>query len=415
MSDVRLRCIDCNAEFGHDEVIYSCSECGGLLEVCMDAPKATFDDFSKRSFGVWRYREFIPIEEGAEIVTLDEGGTPLYRCDRLAKWAGVRSLFIKYEGRNPTGSFKDRGMTVGVTKAKSLGSKAVACASTGNTSASLAAYAARSGLTCYVILPSGKVAMGKLAQALMHGAKVISVKGNFDQALKLVMDISRSMGIYLLNSINPWRLEGQKTLAFELVDQLGHVPEVVAVPMGNCGNISAIWKGFVELEGAGLIREKPRMFGVQAAGAAPVVEMLRKNLERLSPVKAPETVATAIRIGNPVNWPKAVNAIRSSSGLYDSVTDNEIIETQKMIACLEGIGVEPASAASVAGVRKAVLSGSIPKDSEIVCVCTGHLLKDPEEVISVCGKPIEIPPDLKAVSEMIRPEQAPQLPAQGLN
>lgn len=411
MSDVRLRCIDCNAEFGHDEVIYSCSECGGLLEVCMDAPKATFDDFSKRSFGVWRYREFIPIEEGAEIVTLDEGGTPLYRCDRLAKWAGVRSLFIKYEGRNPTGSFKDRGMTVGVTKAKSLGSKAVACASTGNTSASLAAYAARSGLTCYVILPSGKVAMGKLAQALMHGAKVISVKGNFDQALKLVMDISRSMGIYLLNSINPWRLEGQKTLAFELVDQLGHVPEVVAVPMGNCGNISAIWKGFVELEGAGLIREKPRMFGVQAAGAAPVVEMLRKNLERLSPVKAPETVATAIRIGNPVNWPKAVNAIRSSSGLYDSVTDDEIIETQKMIACLEGIGVEPASAASVAGVRKAVLSGSIPKDSEIVCVCTGHLLKDPEEVISVCGKPIEIPPDLKAVSEMIRPEQAPQLPA----
>ncbi|MEN3050629.1 MAG: threonine synthase [Candidatus Methanosuratincola petrocarbonis] len=403
--------MDCNAEFGHDEVIYSCSECGGLLEVCMDAPKATFDDFSKRSFGVWRYREFIPIEEGAEIVTLDEGGTPLYRCDRLAKWAGVRSLFIKYEGRNPTGSFKDRGMTVGVTKAKSLGSKAVACASTGNTSASLAAYAARSGLTCYVILPSGKVAMGKLAQALMHGAKVISVKGNFDQALKLVMDISRSMGIYLLNSINPWRLEGQKTLAFELVDQLGHVPEVVAVPMGNCGNISAIWKGFVELEGAGLIREKPRMFGVQAAGAAPVVEMLRKNLERLSPVKAPETVATAIRIGNPVNWPKAVNAIRSSSGLYDSVTDDEIIETQKMIACLEGIGVEPASAASVAGVRKAVLSGSIPKDSEIVCVCTGHLLKDPEEVISVCGKPIEIPPDLKAVSEMIRPEQAPQLPA----
>ncbi|MEJ5292559.1 MAG: threonine synthase [Candidatus Methanosuratincola sp.] len=405
-----LRCIGCNAEFGPEEIIYSCRRCGGLLEVVMEPPKATFDDFSKRGFGVWRYREFIPIEEGVEIVTLDEGGTPLYRCDRLAKWAGVRRLFIKYEGRNPTGSFKDRGMTVGVTKAKSLGSKAVACASTGNTSASLAAYAARSGLTCYVILPSGKVAMGKLAQALMHGAKVISVKGNFDQALKLVMDVSRSMGIYLLNSINPWRLEGQKTLAFELVDQLGHVPEFVAVPMGNCGNISAIWKGFVELEGAGLIREKPRMFGVQAAGAAPVVEMLRKNLERLSPVKTPETVATAIRIGNPVNWPKAVNAIRNSSGLYDSVTDDEIVETQKMIACLEGIGVEPASAASVAGVRKAVLSGSIPRDAEVACVCTGHLLKDPEEVISVCGKPIEIPPDLKAVTEMIRPDQSAPLP-----
>ncbi|MEM4656991.1 MAG: threonine synthase [Candidatus Methanosuratincola sp.] len=415
MSDVILRCIECNANFGPEEIIYSCRECGGLLEVCMHPPKVTFDDLSKRAFGVWRYREFIPIEEGAEIVTLDEGGTPLYRCDRLAKWAGVRSLFIKYEGRNPTGSFKDRGMTVGVTKAKSLGSKAVACASTGNTSASLAAYAARSGLTCYVILPSGKVAMGKLAQALMHGAKVISVKGNFDQALKLVMDISRNMGIYLLNSINPWRLEGQKTLAFELVDQLGQVPEFVAVPMGNCGNISAIWKGFVELEGAGLIKEKPRMFGVQAAGAAPVVEMLRKNLNRLSPVKLPETVATAIRIGNPVNWPKAVNAIKSSNGLYDSVTDDEIIETQKMIACLEGIGVEPASAASVAGVRKAVLSGSMPRDAEVVCVCTGHLLKDPEEVISVCGKPIEIPPDLKAVSEMIRPEQAPPLPVQGMH
>ncbi len=415
MSDAVLRCIDCNAEFDPDEIIYSCKECGGLLEVCMEPPEVTFEDFSNRAFGVWRYREFIPIEEGAEIVTLDEGGTPLYRCDRLAKWAGVRRLFIKYEGRNPTGSFKDRGMTVGVTKAKSLGSKAVACASTGNTSASLAAYAARSGLTCYVILPSGKVAMGKLAQALMHGAKVISVKGNFDQALKLVMDVSRSMGIYLLNSINPWRLEGQKTLAFELVDQLGRVPEFVAVPMGNCGNISAIWKGFVELEGAGLTKEKPRMYGVQAAGAAPVVEMLRKNLEKLSPVKAPETIATAIRIGNPVNWPKAVNAIRESNGLYDSVTDDEIIETQKMIACLEGIGVEPASAASVAGVKKAVLSGSVSQDAEVVCVCTGHLLKDPEEVISVCGKPIEIPPDLKAVSEIIGPDRAPHSPAHGLN
>ncbi|MBC7120791.1 MAG: threonine synthase [Candidatus Methanosuratus sp.] len=404
-----LRCISCNTEYGPEEIIYSCKKCGGLLEVRMNPPEAGFDDFSRRAFGVWRYREFIPIEEGAEIVSLDEGGTPLYRCERLAKWVGVRSLFIKYEGRNPTGSFKDRGMTVGVTKAKSLGSKAVACASTGNTSASLAAYAARSALTCYVILPSGKVAMGKLAQALMHGAKVISVKGNFDQALKLVMDISRNMGIYLLNSINPWRLEGQKTLAFELVDQLGYVPEFVAVPMGNCGNISAIWKGFVELEDAGLTRGKPRMFGVQAAGAAPVVEMLRKNLDRLSPMKSPETVATAIRIGNPVNWPKAVNAIRSSNGLYDAISDEEIVETQKMIACLEGIGVEPASAASVAGVRKAVSSGSIPKDAEVVCVCTGHLLKDPEEVISVCGKPIEIPPDLQAVSEIIRPEQTPLL------
>lgn len=407
MSEVTLRCIGCSKEFDPHEIIYSCPSCGGLLEVKMAPPEASFEAFSKRPFGVWRYREFIPIDEGAEIISLDEGGTPLYRCDKLAKWAGIKSLFIKYEGRNPTGSFKDRGMTVGVTKAKSLGSRAVACASTGNTSASLAAYAARAGMTCYVILPSGKVAMGKLAQALMHGAKVISVKGNFDQALKLVMDISKNLGIYLLNSINPWRLEGQKTLSFELVDQLGHIPEIVAVPMGNCGNISAIWKGFVELEKAGLANEKPKMFGVQAAGAAPVVEMLRRRLERLEPIKAPETVATAIRIGNPVNWPKAVDAIKSSGGIYDSVTDEEIIETQKMIACLEGIGVEPASAASVAGVRKAVMNGMIPPESEVVCVCTGHLLKDPEEVISVCGKPIEIPPDLKAVSDMIAPEPRP--------
>jgi threonine synthase len=313
----------------------------------------------------------------------------------------VRKLYIKFEGGNPTGSFKDRGMTVGVTKAKSLGSKAVACASTGNTSASLSAYAARAGLTCYVILPSGKVAMGKLAQALMHGAKVISVKGNFDEALKLVMELSTKMGIYLLNSINPWRLEGQKTLAFELIDQLGHTPEIVSVPMGNCGNISAIWKGFGEFADAGLISTKPKMYGVQAEGAAPVVNMLRRGLESLEKTANPETIATAIRIGNPVNWPKAVRAIRESGGIYDSVTDNEIIEAQRLIAYAEGIGVEPASAASVAGIKKAVAKGTIPRDGEVVCVCTGHLLKDPEEVISVCGRPVEIPPDLKAVSEML--------------
>ncbi|HPC27257.1 MAG TPA: threonine synthase, partial [Candidatus Methanomethylicus sp.] len=294
-------------------------------------------------------------------------------------------------------------MTLGVTKAKSLGSKAVACASTGNTSASLSAYAARAGLTCYVILPAGKVAMGKLAQALMHGAKVISVKGNFDQALNIVMGISTKMGIYLLNSINPWRLEGQKTLAFEVVDQLGHVPEMVAVPMGNCGNISAIWKGFKEFQDAGITDGLPRMYGVQAAGSAPVVRMLRENLSELAPINSPETVATAIRIGNPVNWPKAVNAIKESNGAYDAVSDDEIIETQRIIACLEGIGVEPASAASVAGVRKAASIGEIDADAEVVCVCTGHLLKDPEEVISICGKPIEVPPDLKAVSEMLSP------------
>lgn len=395
----KLRCIGCGKEYKKDEVIYVCQNCGSLLEVIIEAPKISLREMSKREFGVWRYEEFLPIEEGSEIITLKEGGTPLYRCDRLAKWTGVGRLYIKYEGANPTGSFKDRGMTIGVTKAKSLGSKAVACASTGNTSASLAAYAAKASLTCYVLLPAEKVAMGKLAQALMHGAKVISVKGNFDDALKLVMELSVKMGIYLLNSVNPWRLEGQKTLAFEVVDQLGHVPDFVAVPMGNCGNISAIWKGFKEFYKAHITDLLPKMFGVQAEGAAPVINMLRRNLNRLEPLAHPETLATAIRIGNPVNWPKAVMAIKESGGLFESVSDEEIVEAQRLIAALEGIGVEPASAASVAGVKKAASKGMIGKKDEVVCVCTGHLLKDPEEVIKVCGRPIEIPPDLRAVSE----------------
>ncbi len=403
LSEPILRCMKCHKEYDASQIVYTCTGCGALLEVVIEPPKVTLEEMAKRQLRVWRYREFLPIARETPIISLDEGGTQLYRCDKLAKWAGVRRLYIKYEGGNPTGSFKDRGMTLGVTKAKSLGSKAVACASTGNTSASLSAYAARAGLTCYVILPAGKVAMGKLAQALMHGAKVISVKGNFDQALNIVMGISTKMGIYLLNSINPWRLEGQKTLAFEVVDQLGHVPEMVAVPMGNCGNISAIWKGFKEFQDAGITDGLPRMYGVQAAGSAPVVRMLRENLSELAPINSPETVATAIRIGNPVNWPKAVNAIKESNGAYDAVSDDEIIETQRIIACLEGIGVEPASAASVAGVRKAASIGEIDADAEVVCVCTGHLLKDPEEVISICGKPIEVPPDLKAVSEMLSP------------
>lgn len=401
MSEPLLKCMVCHKEYEASQIIYTCPSCGSLLEVLNEPPTVTLKQMSKRPLRVWRYREFLPIAQNVPIVTLDEGGTQLYSCEKLAKWAGVSKLYIKYEGGNPTGSFKDRGMTLGVTKAKSLGSKAVACASTGNTSASLSAYAARAGITCYVILPSGKVAMGKLAQALMHGAKVISVKGNFDQALNLVMDISTKMGIYLLNSLNPWRLEGQKTLAFEVVDQLGHVPEIVSVPMGNCGNISAIWKGFKEFQSAGITNDLPKMFGVQAAGAAPVIKMLRENLSKLAPVTSPETVATAIRIGNPVNWPKAVAAIKESKGSYNAVSDDEIIEAQRIIAFVEGVGVEPASAASVAGVKRAVRDGLIKPDSEVVCVCTGHLLKDPEEVISICGKPVEVPPDLKAVSEML--------------
>ena len=391
----------CNREYGSEEILYSCPNCGSLLEVIIDTPTTSLEQMSKRPLGVWRYLEFLPAGEGTEIVSLEEGGTPLYKCDRLGKWAGLSKLYVKFEGANPTGSFKDRGMTLGVTKAKSLGSKAVACASTGNTSASLAAYAAKSGLTCYVILPSGKVAMGKLAQALMHGAKVISVKGNFDEALKLVMELSTKMGIYLLNSINPWRLEGQKTLAFETIDQLGHAPALLAVPMGNCGNISAIWKGYNEFKDSGLTDSLPRMYGVQAEGASPVVNMLRAGAEKLAPVLNPETVATAIRIGNPVNWPKAARAIRESDGLSETVSDEEIIGAQRMLASLEGIGIEPASAASIAGVKKAVENGKIDRDTEAVCVCTGHLLKDPEEAIKVCGKPVEVPADFKVISGLL--------------
>ncbi|MDD1766429.1 MAG: threonine synthase [Candidatus Methanomethyliaceae archaeon] len=400
----KLRCIDCGNEYGNNEILYVCPTCGSLLEVVIEPPKVSLKQMATRPFKVWRYMEFLPVDEGAEIISLQEGGTPLYNCNKLAKWAGVGSLHIKYEGANPTGSFKDRGMTLGVTKAKSLGSKAVACASTGNTSASLSAYAARAGLTCYVILPSGKVAMGKLAQAMMHGARVISVKGNFDDALKLVMDVSLKMGIYLLNSVNPWRLEGQKTLAFEVVDQLGHVPEILSVPMGNCGNISAIWKGFKEFRASKITNSSPRMFGVQAEGASPVINMLRRNADKLEPVMNPETVATAIRIGNPVNWPKAVRAIKESKGLFEAVSDEEIVEAQRLIAALEGIGVEPASAASVAGVKKAVAGGMMDGKSEVVCVCTGHLLKDPEEVIGVCGRPLEVSPDLRAVSDLLVPQ-----------
>lgn len=397
----KLKCISCGKEYDSNEIVYVCKSCNSLLEVVTEVPKLSLKDLEKREFGVWRYREFIPIENDREIVTLKEGGTPLYECGRLAKWIGVKKLYIKYEGANPTGSFKDRGMTVGVTKAKSLGSRAVACASTGNTSASLAAYAARAGLTCYVLLPADKVALGKLAQALMHGAKVISVRGNFDVALKMVMELSQKMDMYILNSVNPWRLEGQKTLAFEVVDQLGHVPDVVSVPMGNCGNISAIWKGFKEFYRSGIIDRLPRMFGVQAEGAAPVVNMLRKGYDKLIPVAHPETIATAIRIGNPVNWPKAVMALKESNGICEAVSDEEIIEAQRLIATLEGIGVEPASAASVAGLRKAISSGTMSGDVEVVCVCTGHLLKDPEEVLKVCGRPIEVPPDVKFMPEIL--------------
>jgi threonine synthase len=286
------------------------------------------------------------------------------------------------EGDNPTCSFKDRGMTVGVSKALEHGVKAVVCASTGNTSASMAAYAAKAGLKSIVLVPSGKVARGKLAQAVVHGAEIFQVEGNFDDALRLVVDLSeKTREIYLLNSINPYRIEGQKTLAFEVRDQLGGIPDLMVLPVGNAGNISALWKGFRELRILGLEDEVPRLVGIQAEGASPIAEAFKKGLEKIRPWRRPETIATAIRIGEPVSWMKALKAVRDSRGLMETVSDEEILEAQRVLARSEGLFVEPASAASIAGLRKLLEEELIQRDMKIVCVATGHGLKDPEAAL----------------------------------
>ncbi|NOZ77087.1 MAG: threonine synthase, partial [Euryarchaeota archaeon] len=312
-----LRCFICGRSFDPAEKIYTCPDCGGILEAVLELDRIEVkrEDFLARPMGVWRYREFMPVGEGAKIVTLDEGGTPLYHAENLGRELGMRRLYIKNEGANPTGSFKDRGMTMGVTKAIELGAGMVGCASTGNTSASLAAFASKANIPCVVLLPAGKIAMGKLAQAILHGARVIGIRGNFDQAQRLIREAASAFNIYLLNSINPWRLEGQKTEAFEVVDQLGwEVPDRIVIPVGNCGNISAMWKGFNEFHDYGIIDSLPKMTGIQASGASPVVRAVREGLDEVEPEKNPETVATAIRIGAPVNAPKALRAIRDSGG-----------------------------------------------------------------------------------------------------
>lgn len=396
-----LRCIKCGRSYSGEEVVYRCS-CGGLLEVRIEIPAITKSRLRQRDFNLWRYREFMPVEY-KRVVSLQEGGTPLYRARRIAEKLGLKEVYIKNEGANPTGSFKDRGMTVGVTKALELGAKAVGCASTGNTSASLAAYSARAGIKCYVLLPSGKIALGKLAQAILHGAKVIAIKGNFDVALSLIREASETFGIYLLNSINPWRLEGQKSEAFEIADQLDfEAPDRVVLPMGNCGNISAIWKGFREFEEAGLIKEMPKMTGIQASGASPVVKAVKDGKAEVEPEYNPETIATAIRIGAPVNAPKALRAIRESGGTAEAVSDEEILEAQKLIARELGVGVEPASAASVAGLKKLVEAGEIDKEERVVCITTGHALKDPEVIFSRYEKPVEIEPSLEELGRVIK-------------
>ncbi|MDO9324266.1 MAG: threonine synthase [Methanoregula sp.] len=378
-------------------MLYNCTKCAHLLAVkySLDEISVSRTVWNQRPLSVWRYKELLPVTIAP--VTLHEGGTPLYHLKTLGAEMGLPHLYAKHEGMNPSGSFKDRGMTVGVSMAVQLGKKSVACASTGNTSASLAVYAAKAGIPAVVLLPAGKVAVGKVAQALMHGAKVISVRGNFDRALEMVHDLCLTHGLYLLNSINPYRLEGQKTIGFEALDQLGEIPDRFVLPVGNAGNISAVYKGFLELQELGFIDRLPMMTGIQAQGSSPIVRAIRDNLPVVIPEANPETIATAIRIGAPVNAEKALVAIRMTGGLAETVTDEEILRMQRDLARKEGIGVEPASAASVAGIRKLVENGMIDRNEKIVCVVTGHLLKDPDTVIKQCEPPTEIDADLPSL------------------
>jgi threonine synthase len=338
-----------------------------------------------------RYYEHLPVSDSTPVVTLGEGGTPLIYSERLSSEVSAE-VWLKYEGLNPTGSFKDRGMTVAISKALEEGSQAVVCASTGNTSASAAAYAGRAGLTCGVLIPEGNVALGKLAQALFHGAAVVEIADNFDRALQITRELAEGHPITIVNSINPNRVEGQKTAAFEIVESLGRAPDIHVMPVGNAGNITAYWKGYAEALDYGWSRELPKMFGIQAEGANPIV--------RGEVVKDPRTVATAIRIGNPASWSGATDAASASGGAIRSVRDKEIIEAQRFLAA-EGVFVELASAASVAGLRLLREDGVMPPGEVVVCVLTGHGLKDPDWAMSSAPRPQRIAAEPKAILEAL--------------
>jgi threonine synthase len=330
------------------------------------------------------YRDRLPVTANTPVITLYEGGTPLVPAPRLAELTGAE-VYLKVEGANPTGSFKDRGMTVAISKAAEAGAKAVICASTGNTSASAAAYAVRAGMICAVLVPQGKIALGKMAQALVHGATLLQVDGNFDDCLELARKLAVDYPVALVNSVNPDRIDGQKTAAFEICDVLGRAPDIHCIPVGNAGNITAYWKGYTEYAEAGLVTNTPAMYGFQAAGAAPIVLG--------APVARPITIATAIRIGNPASWTQAERARDESGGLIDSVTDKQILEAYRLLARSEAVFVEPASAASVAGLLKAAQAGLVPTGSLVVCTVTGNGLKDPEWAISGAPTPVTIPVD----------------------
>ena len=328
-----------------------------------------------------RYRDRLPVHDDTRIISLGEGNTPLIRLNNIPRELGKNvDIYVKYEGLNPTGSFKDRGMTMAVTKAVEEGSKAIICSSTGNTSAAAAAYAARAGITAFVLIPDGKIAMGKLAQAMMHGSVVIQIKGNFDDGMRLVKEVAAEAPVTIVNSINPYRLQGQKTAAFEIMEELGTAPDYHCIPVGNAGNITAHWMGYSEYHEHGIVNSRPHMVGYQAAGAAPFM--------RGGMVDDPETVATAIRIGHPQSWDKAWVVQKESEGWFDECSDEEILAAQKLLAEKEGVFCEPASATSLAGALRDIKSGKIPEGSKIVCTLTGHGLKDPDTAIKQSTSPL---------------------------
>jgi len=342
------------------------------------------------------YRQYLPVNENTPIITLHEGNTPLVKADNLSKEVAPNlnlQIYLKYEGLNPTGSFKDRGMTMAISKAKENGKEAVICASTGNTSASAAAYAAKAGMRAYVLLPKGAVAIGKLSQAMVYGAKIIAVMGNFDDALEIVREIGEKYPVEVVNSVNPYRIEGQKTAAFEICDYLEEAPDFHFIPVGNAGNITAYWKGYKEYHQLGKVKKLPRMIGWQAEGAAPIVKGF--------PMKNPQTIATAIKIGNPYSWQPALQAARESNGFVDAVSDDEILYAYKLVASTEGVFCEPASAASVAGVIKSVKKGLFRGGEVITCTLTGNGLKDPDTVIKASEKPVELPPNLEEIARFL--------------
>jgi len=424
--EMYLECVNCGKTYDPWDLRYKC-DCGGILDVKRDLSKIDGAELRKlwdsrwglkrgvESSGVWRYRELILSVPDEMIVTRQEGNTRLYPAGAAGKWAGLSDLWFKHEGENPTGSFKDRGMTCGASAARRLGAKSVACASTGNTSASMASYAAVAGMRAVIFIPEGKIAYGKLAQALAYNGRTLQIQGNFDDAMALVQDVCRELNIYLLNSINPYRIEGQKAICIETLQQLDwQVPDWFVIPGGNLGNNSALGKALMELHELGIISKVPRIAVIQAEGANPLYTMWKNHAE-FKPVKNPETIATAIKIGNPVSWPKSMRAVTWSNGVVEQVTEQEIMDAKAKLDAA-GIGAEPASCCSLAGAKKLRDSGVIASDEKVVGILTGNILKDPDAVVgyhqdtlmdhygirgTFANKPVVIPATLDAVRKAL--------------